>query len=119
MLEKTRGQSEPVPDDPSGYRPHPRNPRGAGSEVSLAAWAGGYRVTGFLLLGIGVGLAVLGMLGASVADISSEYVLGIGISALVAGASSLFFAALLHGAADIVRLLKRGLNLPYSGEIEL
>ena len=35
------------------------------------------------------------------------------------GLSSLFFSALLHGAADVVRLLKRSNNLPYSGDILL
>lgn len=42
------------------------------------------------------------------------FVVGLG-----GGLSSLFVSALLHGAADVVRLLKRTNNLSYSGEISL
>jgi drug/metabolite transporter (DMT)-like permease len=108
-------------DDPTGYRPFPRTARDEGSEVRLARWATAYQVIGWFLIGLGV-LALLLVFKTVTNPLADE--VGASLFTLImimfiGGASSLFFSALLHGAADVVRLLKRSSNLPYSGEIQL
>src|SRR5258708_7292378 len=108
----TPGTPRTADDDPTAYKPFPRTARDEGSEIRLARWASFYLVAGCLMCAFAV-KAILDQQPSLFALMSP------GLIAIVGGASSLFFSALLHGAADVIRLLKRANNLPYSGEIAL
>jgi hypothetical protein len=118
---QTQPRSSSASDDPTGYRPFPRTARDDGSELRLARWATAYQFLGWTLVSLGV-VAILFFLKAAVnplTDTAGASVLTLVLLMFGGGASCFFFSALLHGAADVVRLLKRTNNLPYSGEIAL
>jgi len=124
-----------VEDDPTGYRPFPRKARDEGSEYRLARWATAYQVVGWVLFAPGAILSLLGLWNwfrftntnsfqelaalTQSSAIAWAWQLGFGFAFLGMGGSALFFGALLAGATDVIRLLKRSNNLPYSGEIAL
>jgi len=114
----TPGTPRTPDDDPTGYKPFPRTARDEGSEIRLARWALFYQIIGWFLVVAGCLMCALAV--KAIFDKSALIVLmSPGLIAIVGGASSLFFSALLHGAADVIRLLKRANNLPYSGDIAL
>lgn len=101
----------------TGYNPYPARPLGFGSEIGLSQWASGYRVVGWATVGIGV-MAIFFAVPNLEKPWAMAAILG-GIGLATVGSANLFFAALLDGAADVIRLLKRSNDLPYGGELRL
>lgn len=91
-------------------RPKVVEPPTGGSEVSLDRW----RIF-FLVVGVvdAIGAVISGLAWFA----GDEAAMVLFVITFAGALSSFFFAALLRGAGDVVRLLKRSNGLPYGGEL--
>jgi len=109
-----------APTDSASYEPVPPTPGGKGSEVSLAGFASSMKALGVLMILLPIlGIVLVALNTGKYEDASLSWFMPTIAVLVPLGVGFLATASLMRAGADVIRLLKRTNNLPYSGDIAL